>query len=124
MSAPAPAPSTPPNPADGILASAQAVVDELGRLTGSLNYLQDVCSTLGLNQTTSGMDAMVTIAQAHSTIEKTSETLLSMAQLLQPLVRLHLEARHQLQRDPAAQPAWLREIVRLAAAGSGSPKQV
>lgn len=119
MSAVAP---TSPNPADGILASTQAVVDELGRLTGSLNYLQDVCSTLGLNQTTSGMDAMITIAQAHSTLEKTSEALLSMAQLLQPLVHLHIEARNQLLRDPAAQPEWLQEILRKAAAGSGSLK--
>ena len=117
-----PVPNTSANPADGILASAQAVVDELGRLTGSLNYLQDVCSTLGLNQTTTGMDAMVTIAKAHSTLEKTSETLLSLAQLLQPLVHLHIEARNQLQRDPAAQPAWLREILRAAAAQSGSSK--
>lgn len=113
-----------PAPADGILASAQAVVDELGRLTSSLNYLQEVCSTLGLNQTTSGMDAMVTIAQAHGTLEKTSEALLSMAHLLQPLLQLHTEARTQLQRDPASQPAWLREILRSAAAASGSQGQM
>lgn len=105
-----------PSAAAGLAANAQVVSDQLAQLTGSLTYLQEVCSTLNLNQSPAGMDAMVTIAQARSTLAKTGEVMVTMATLLHPLTQFHAEARRQLEQNPGAQPAWLAPALAAAAA--------
>lgn len=103
------------NPAAGVAENAKSIANDLGRLTESLKYLQNVCSAMELNQSAAGREAMVTIAQAHTTLDKSAQVIVTMAALLELLAGFHALARQQMQSDPASQPAWLIKALSLLA---------
>jgi hypothetical protein len=86
---------------------ARDTAKELLNLNEHLKHVQEVCSALDLNQSSSGMETMVCIAQSSDLITKSASLVDSMANLLDPLLAFYAEIAEQSVKHAGNTPLWI-----------------